>query len=730
MMSKNVEKYRVKTEVRITKVFQNDPQYTVVSAVAVTKQGWLKTARDLLVIKITGERLPLEPVVGQQWLLEAIVYLQVKQHGRDMRLNEWHTSEITNFELTMPHTRACFVQFLSQDKEFEGIGPKKAGLLWNSFGHKIFHMVRNDTTEALQSILSNKSIAALKRGFQKYENLEHINWLASKGVPMSVNKRLFRYHKKDSIEAIKSNPYKLLSFGMPFKKVDKLAQEEFKISESDSRRYVAAIQEALIKHGKRGHTCADKGKLITGIKDLLGVNHAQQALSTGSSEKAYIQENDRYYLTGQYVMEKVIAKRLAKLLHSRRNWSHEWDVAFNNACEELTYPLNSEQAHAIITSLENHVSVVTGGAGCGKTTVTRTILKAYHALGYQIHAVALSGRAAMRLHESIGFDTMTIAKFLKEKRHDKPESVLVIDEASMLDVASMYKLITNIPPTTRIVLVGDKNQLPPIGAGLIFSDIVNSGVIPTAVLKETFRSGKETGIPDYSKTICAGEVPQNLSEKNVHFHDVPVSDIKQTVIDLYMKLDDAQVVGATYESHLAGIKIINSGCQKAVNPDGERLEFDFMGERKFLNIRVGDPVIFTKNNYDIGVQNGTLGTLADVEETDIGYGVIEVCTGGKPHHVHITQTVLDNIQLAYAISLHKAQGSQFKRVIVVLSGSRLEDRSWIYTAITRAEHELHIVGTKDLFIKAIKRDSAEYTRTTNLQYFLDAEVKNKAQAAA
>ncbi|WP_031427247.1 ATP-dependent DNA helicase, partial [Vibrio parahaemolyticus] len=205
------------------------------------------------------------------------------------------------------------------------------------------------------------------------------------------------------------------------------------------------------------------------------------------------------------------------------------NAAYCSAAAELPYELTPKQIEAVTTCLDNSVSCITGGAGTGKTTVLRTALRAYHQLGFEIHAVALSGRAAMRLHESIGFVTSTIAKLLGdepiEPSGEKPNHLLVIDEASMIDLPTMYRLVNHIHPSVRLIFTGDPDQLPPIGCGKVLADIVEAKTVANTMLDIVKRQEGSTGIPEYSKLINQGVMPDRLSTGAIHFHETSKTDI-------------------------------------------------------------------------------------------------------------------------------------------------------------------------------------------------------------
>ncbi|AWY01126.1 hypothetical protein A8139_14935 [Marinomonas primoryensis] len=280
------------------------------------------------------------------------------------------------------------------------------------------------------------------------------------------------------------------------------------------------------------------------------------------------------------------------------------------------------------------------------------------------------------------------------------KNLLVIDEASMVDLPTMYRIVTHIHPSVRIVLTGDPDQLPPIGCGKVLADIVHSKRIANTMLDIVKRQEGSTGIPEYSKLINQGEMPPKLSTAAIFFHEANKSEITDRCCLLYReKPENSRIIAPTRNM----VSEINNKVQLAVNSHGEMLRFTMYSEEFFLNLRLNDAVLFTKNLYHRGIQNGSLGVLSGVEPeqddsdelAETYFGDVTLDTGDR---IKITQDVLDCMELGYAITLHKAQGSQFPRVIIALSKGRIVDRAWLYTAITRAESEIHIVGSKEDFI--------------------------------
>lgn len=709
----------IEMDFRVTSVYQYDKKWVCFSGVPLHSDSFkTKSAKCIVVVKTRPNILPMEPVAGQHWRITGKKESRRSIHG-DFVITEQHFIEPDKLEVTLPHDGESFIRFIAKESAFKGIGEVKARELWSTFGSGIYNILGTRNTSKMSDILTAKAIGSLFDGYEKYANLRYATWFADRKIPPQIQQRLFKFHQGNSIEAIKDNPYHLITFGMPFDRVDHIAQANFNISLDDERRLIATVEFSLKKHAKKGgHTVAYQNDIKPVIQGLLKNSElTSKALICGHSKHTYIINpgTGSYHHTSLLIMEKVVAKRLLNLArHPLGKTSKELLSAYKSATQELPFPLAEKQVDAVFSSLDRQVSCITGGAGTGKTTVLRTVLRGYHALGYEIKAIALSGRAAMRLHQSIGFETSTIARFLRDDPIDDDiKCIVVIDEASMLDLGTMYRIVLHTNPSVRFLFVGDPNQLPPIGAGLILADIVKSGVIATTELDIVQRQDATTGIPEYSRLVCQGQVPQELSVGNIHFHEVPLDCVTETCVELYSQNpSESRVIAATKKTTLE----VNTLCQTQLNATSPVLQFTEYGDHFTTELRLNDPVLFTQNNYEAGVQNGSLGKLISIEQTETSLGMVQL--DDNDEEIPLTKSLLDSLDAGYCITLHKAQGSQFKRVIVALGKTKMQDRAWIYTAITRSELELHIVGTRTRFEQAVRSLSAHHIRNTHLATLL------------
>ena len=710
-------------KLRVTSYLQRK-QDILIKGVPLNNSAQLKSALYVVQVWVSTEKLHVIPASGQIWTVTGaceVIRVDVGDFIRDV--HQYRHPASLDFEL--PNDGEVFIQFIAKDPEFKGIGESKARELWHRFGINIHEMLQEQGAKYLsdlREVLSDKSIKALYAGYKKYQNLKHTIWMAQAGIPASVQRRVLKYHKVGIMDELRINPYELVHFGMSVLKVDQLIRTDgspWTEVYSDKRVIAAAVQGLRDCFGG-GSTYINSGKLNAKIFNILkNAELTKQAISylkTNQNVTIYNQLEDRYHPTATAIQELAVAKRFKYLASHSRQWSKQDKKVLKSVLKDLPHSLTDRQIEAIKSLLVNQVSCLTGGAGTGKTFTCNAFLKAANLLGYEMHAVALSGRAAMRLHESIGYLTKTIARFLR----DDPigcsvgkKKLLLIDEASMVDLPTMFKIINHISPEVKIVFTGDPHQLPPIGIGKILHDLVKSNLIANTTLDIVKRQEGSSGIPQYTESIKNGVVPDRLSTGNIYFYDTNTQLLEDTVIELFgASPENTRVIASTRKT----TRVINDVIQRSFNADSPKMEFLLNSENYFLNLRLDDQILFTQNHYQAGVQNGTLGKLVGITQTLNSLGVVRTDTGD---FVEITESLLDAIELGYAITLHKAQGSQFPRIIVVLEDNRITDRSWLYTAITRAESEVHIIGCSETFKKVTTASAKAFNRKTLLTELIE-----------
>ncbi|MBC7001774.1 AAA family ATPase [Photobacterium sp. BZF1] len=675
------------------------------------------SGKKYVVVKTVRKKLPVIPVIGQHWRIYGTktVSTEVK-NGREIARVDITAEKL---RVTMPDVDRAFVHFVDKEKAFPGVGKSYAAKLWHRYQKGIYKILADGDIQSLEAVIPRKPAESLIEGWKKYNNLKYLHWFADHSIPPSVSSDIIKYHDEDAIEQIKSNPYILQVYGMTFDSVDELALEKFKVAISDPRRLIAGVEEALYRHSQYGHTVASENDLMRRLPSILGdTDLAKEALKQSFTKADVIVDDDGYYHSlGVFVMEHVVASHFLELAKKTDTWGGEHEEALAYGIQDLPFPLTERQGEAVCESLTHSIYRLIGGAGTGKTTVLRSIFRAYYRLGYKIYPMALAGRAAKRIREATGVAARTITGFLKNvKIKEGEKAIVVIDESSMIDLPNMYRIIRAIQPDTRILLVGDIGQLAAINYGAVLRDVVQAESISGVELDIVKRQDGSTGIPEFTYDVRNGIVP-SCFPANITLHQTESDDINQVVTELFKQdPENTLILADTYRNPHGGVDIINSICQQVCNPNGAQFEFSMKGLWSYLNIRVGDPIIFNNNDWDSDIQNGTMGHL--IENASLGHKGMVALDDGRT--LELNETLIDYIRPAYCVTLHKAQGSQFPRVIVVLGRSQRIDRSWIYTALTRAEIHIDIVGTYEQFVNAIQRLPEADRRKTSLHRLLKA----------
>ncbi|MAE00999.1 ATP-dependent DNA helicase [Pseudoalteromonas lipolytica] len=714
--------------IRLTRIYQYSPDNVRLGAVFVNAGA----GAHRIEVLTTQNKLNIDPKVGQQWkiLKEQNFSIRQQQISTGGFVDVWRFME-PKLKCVMPDNGAGFVTFLSTEKSFEGIGTVSAQFLWREFRSDIFKILECDrygpykhdksitNFRAVRKVLlSDKAVHGLWDGYKEYSNLKYASQLVKWEIESPIQRQLFRIADRDAINFLTQNPYRLFSLGMRFLKVDEIAQKHFGIKQYDVIRLAAIVEQALRLWSDKGNTVADWQDIEPSIKKLL--NNDSRLVSKASELDGdilgFVKQDNKYYVSGNYIFEKTIAKRFNKLRQSNETWRSDLEEAYSAAIPD-GWKLEIEQERAVRTALLSKIFALTGGAGTGKTFTTKLIVDSYLRLGFTIYPVALSGKAARRLQQSIGIETMTIARLLRETAINEKNNVLLVDEASMLDAYTMWRLITLFSDETRILLVGDPYQLPPINAGFILNDVIKSGVINHVELDVVKRQGADSSVPAYSNAIRHGIMPESLTTADITFHE-STGDILQDAVTAYSEYDNAMIVAPTNNT----VRKANIILQGVVNPNSKLLDLTDMPITKgSYDFREGDPIVITLTSHKHDVQNGTLGVIKSAEPTDEYACVIELedlDEKGNKRVLKVDWQLFEYIDLAYCLTLHKLQGSQASNVIVLLERGVLLDRSWLYTAVTRAENKVHIIGKEADFRYAVNKKGAIETRKTALAEML------------
>ncbi len=599
------------------------------------------------------------------------------------------------------------VQALADNPKYERIGVVKARKLWDTFGDELFSILDSADVPTLAKIINPNLAQKMVDVWQEHAGSDVYRFFQKVKFPLKLARRVYNFHGQDTLAKLQEDPYRLLSFTASWKQIDEIARSIFGVAEDDHRRLMAAIEEALYSLLKDKHTCASYTAVKSRARRILGKTAlVTKALALGKSNGAYVysEKTGLYHSFGAIVIEKTVAEFLAKVLqksicqHLTEDKIIEYLKEFESI-EELT--LNPDQRAAVHICARRPLIMLTGGAGTGKTTTLKALYYVLSRAGYPIHQVALSGRASQRMAEVTGRHAMTIAKFINHvlEYPIARESFLIIDEASMVDIMLAYRMFKNIAPDlVRIVFVGDAAQLPPIGPGLLFHVLVELGNIPKARLSQIMRQDERTGIPVVSRLIREGRWPDHLRfGGGVTFIANGKNGMVNAVLDLYHQSPGTtQVITPTN----ALTTEINSQC--VLKYTVQNPEIMVFGEHS--GFREGDRIMYTENNWSRGILNGALGRIIEVfpEPKDVGEDEPAFARaefeGGL---FFVFANDIFKMALSYSITLHKAQGSQFERVIVPVLPGRLMDRTFVYTAITRAEKQVILIGDEEAGRKAV-----------------------------
>ena len=576
--------------------------------------------------------------------------------------------------------------------------------------------------------LKEKRIEMIANAWNEQKGIREVMiFLQGNGISSAYSAKIFKVYKNEAISVVKTNPYRLATdvIGIGFKIADQIAQN-LGIEKNSIERAKAGVAYVLQELADEGHVCYPYEELKNKCSELLEIdgNVIENALAElERGKEIYVErkikgndqspgEDSIVYQIAFYVAELGVSSRIARLLEvsfGREIKNAEGEL--ESVQKQLHIKLAPDQVRAIRNAILKKMMIITGGPGTGKTTIVRSILKIYEKLGARVILAAPTGRAAKRLAESTGREAKTIHRLLeynpqkggfgKNESSKLKADVIIIDEASMIDLILMHHLLKAIPETAKLILVGDIHQLPSVGAGNVLKDIINSERVEVVQLKEIFRQAAGSMIIVNAHRINNGEFPvipkPNKKGDLFDFYFIEEEDgekvvkiIKELCIERIPKrfrfhpVDDIQVLSPMHKGSI-GAANLNYELQEALNPDGAELA---RGGRIF---RVNDKVMQIKNNYEKDVYNGDIGRIAKIDfeeqELQVMYDTVEVSYDFSE---------LGEITLSYAISVHKSQGSEYNAVIIPLLEQHyfLLQRNLLYTAVTRGKKLVVLIGTK------------------------------------
>jgi exodeoxyribonuclease V alpha subunit len=533
--------------------------------------------------------------------------------------------------------------------------------------------------------------------------------------------------------------------------VDAIAHDLLGIENDDPRRLRAAVEEAIYAELDKGHTLCVSATLKRAVTKLLSSPElAARALALARDNNSIVVHEGRYQSAGAWIMERAVAEFVSAGIHQPRQsplFGGDPDELIDRFEQEEAavlgvagFRLNVAQRTAIKRSFAHGFSVITGGAGTGKTTALNALYALLDTTGLPRFQMALSGRAAKRMREATGERAYTIAGFLKNVSTEAmgPAPILILDEASMVDLATMYRLIRRLPAQCRMVLVGDPYQLPPIGSGLVLHCLTRLDAVPVSELTEVKRQSADSAIPAFAKAIRNGVWPEApSSDITADVAVVPCEDTQ--LIDAALALyeidrENTQILCATRANPYSGFRTISGArCYRYTAGEGAAPLRAFGQATGFYE---GDLLLYTRNDWDRNLQNGLLGRLVEAfpepRRVNVTEGDVEAIgwVEWEGRRTPLLESDVEWLEHGYAISIHKSQGSQFKRVIVPITRGRLLDRTLVYTAVTRAQHQVILVGDIAAIRQAVTAPPAAHLRRIALSTMLERALHQVGGLAA
>ena len=667
----------------------------------------------------------------------------------------WHNDKswglqfkATTLGVIPPDTLEGMTKYLTSGM-VKGIGPHLAKVLLKAYGMEVFTVIE-DHPEQLLGLpgIGKKKLSQIVAAWAEQRAVKKIMlFLHSHGVSTSRIARIFRLYGDDAVAMVSANPYRLVHDipGIGFKSADQIARN-IGIATDSPLRARAGIGHALQELSFEGHCRVPEPMLLAACRRLLDIPEPvleealRQELSIGTIVAVEQDGTKSYYLVALFRAERGVAKSISRIMKGTLPWG-ALDVAtvIPEAEKESAIELSESQRSAVALALSSKFMVITGGPGVGKTTIINTILKILATDKLNVLLCAPTGRAAKRLAEATGMEAKTIHRLLEfdpfardfRRGSSNPleADLVIVDEASMIDVVLMNRLLAAVSSRSALIFAGDVDQLPPVGPGFVLADMINSGVLPVVRLTEIFRQAQSSMIIVNAHRINCGELPFPFPQAGAvadeaaalsDFYVVPsgsTADILRRMLLVVAEriparfgmepFRDIQVLTPMNKGAL-GTKALNTLLQQSLNPHAARKIVRF--ETMYAE---GDKVIQMVNNYDKEIFNGDIGriTLVDEEES-----ILRVEYDGREVLYEFGE--LDEIALAYAITIHKSQGSEYPAVVIPLSMQHytMLERNLIYTAVTRAKKLVMIIGDPKAVSMAVgnKRSSQRMTGLTAL----------------
>lgn len=688
----------------------------------------LKLSPEKLSTQITVTLNGIAPLIGQLLEIEG-EWVKHPKFGQQFKA--------TTYKTVAPTEISGIEKFLASGA-INGIGPAMAKKIVAEFGEKTLEIIAKSPNELLKVPgIGKKTAEKISASYLEQSELTEIMvWLENHSISNTYAGKIFAKYGSFAIDIMEKDIYRLFQDieGIGFLTADKLAFN-LGIQREDKRRIISGIDYALMQLCNNGHCCIPEMALVDKTAKILQVNNQiiftilKERIDNGSLNTEVVGGETLIYPPYLYYAEKKVAMRLLQLQQATEPLSEDNLSLFIKVWEkDNQIQLAQKQKEAIKACLHHGVLVLTGGPGTGKTTVIKGILSILKAQGLKIRLAAPTGRAAKRLSETTGQKALTIHRLLEANNLAQDDNlqlgfskdiddqldadVIILDEVSMVDIVLMHHFLNAVPDGCRIILVGDTDQLPAVGPGSVLKDIIRSQKIPAIRLDEIFRQAQTSMIIQNAHIINAGRLP-DLRKQYSDFVFYELNDdtsITQKILDLCTKdlphegfdvLKDVQVLSPMHR-FLCGVENLNLMLQEQLNPKKNQDELKYSSQ----TFRVGDKVMHIRNNYQKNVFNGDIGFIQDINNEKLTVDYFD-------HIVTYEKNELNELTLAYASSVHKSQGSEYKVVIIPLSTSHyiMLQRNLLYTAITRAKQKVIIIGSKKALMTAVQsnRTQKRYT---------------------
>ena len=652
---------------------------------------------------------------------------------------------VERFEETLPATVYGIEKYLGSGL-VKGVGPKFAKRIVQKFGKDTLDVIE-DTPDELIKVegIGKIRVERIKKSWQEQKEIKNIMlFLQSHEVNTTHATKIFKTYGSDSISVVQENPYRLAEdvWGIGFKTADMIAQK-LGIEKGRFIRLRSGLFYTLNKLSENGHCYGDREQLINKAVELLEVDapELEMTLDEMLRTEDVIKDEEAIYLPPFFFSETGCARRLIKLMLSGRKVKMDVQAVMSQVLQQSGITYDEIQLEAIRMAISSKVMILTGGPGTGKTTTTMGIISAYRRAGCRITLAAPTGRAAKRMSETTGMEAKTIHRMLEykppegyQKNEENPleGDVLILDECSMIDVMLMYNLLKAVPEHMTLLMVGDTDQLPSVGAGNVLKDIIASGRVPVVRLTRIFRQAQGSRIIMNAHRINRGEPIDMRGGKNSDFF-IAAKETNEEVVDTLVKFctknlpcyyhvnafQDIQVL-TPMQRGTCGAANLNQVLQEAMNPSKIFLR------RSGTQYRLHDKVMQIRNNYDKEVFNGDIGTICKVDMEER-----ELTVDYEGREILYDVSELDELVLAYAITIHKAQGSEYPIVVMPFTMSHfvMLQRNLLYTGVTRAKKILVLIGEKKAVSYAIRNETTAARNTKLAKRLADGSMESKAVKA-